>query len=74
MRNPFLIQLSHGDLQYLILLRNFNIVQIDGQATLDSLIDITEEFIECLALGGTAWNRRNFGPVTTFFRLVNDYF
>jgi hypothetical protein len=35
----------------------------------DSFVDVSEEFVECLALSSTARNRGNFGPIASFFRL-----
>jgi hypothetical protein len=47
---------------------------IHRKATLDSLIDVAEEFIERLTLSTTAWNGGYFSPVAIFLRFMNDYF
>jgi len=46
---------------------------INGQTSFNGLIQILEEFLEILALRRATRNRRNLGPISAFFRLVNHY-
>ena len=44
----------------------------EGKAALHGFVNIFEQFLKRLPLSGTTWDGRYFGPVATFFCLV-DY-
>ncbi|MGH9427190.1 MAG: hypothetical protein ACRD2L_12910, partial [Terriglobia bacterium] len=43
----------------------------NGEAALSRILEIAEQLLHRIALGGAAGNTRHFSPVTTFFSFVN---
>ena len=48
--------------------------QIYRQTAFNSLINVSQKFIECFTLGSTSWYRGNLCPVSPFLCFMNNYF
>ena len=72
--NPARKRLSYRDFDYSRFIARFWSIDIDRKTSFHGFVQIREQFLERLTLGGTARNRRHLGPKSAFFGLMNDHF
>jgi hypothetical protein len=68
------IKLSYSDFKNARCAAGIGLRNIDGQTSLNSLVQIAQEFIHGLALGRATWNGRDFGPEAAFLRIMHNDF
>ena len=51
----------------------FGSPDVHGEASLNRLVEIAQQLLERISLRRTPGDDRDLGPISTFFRLVNDY-
>lgn len=66
--------ISYGNFQYPIIPFELRSRNVNGQATLNCLVEIMKQFLEGLTLRGASGNGWNFCPETTFLCLAHYYF